>query len=1542
MSTQTAVPQAPEGVQSSQQFGPSTQIHTEGRSRASSLSVDSFIYLNLSERTPQEADKAARSITAISQLAAPDNTPWKGSIDSRSMRRFLDAVGRKVQASGLTAHAAFHYLLNKCLGPSLAEEVLDNCPGAALGDYVAACGEASRFLMKTFELTNRPSRFTEKAESLDWARGASTIDEYRYNFNRLTKEAELLGVSLTEDNMTRLYKKGLPARLREICDERYDDDMPLHTLMNKVELVCSRQGNFFDAASRKAARVAAVHEGEERPVVGKQAGDERQSNMQCYGCKEFGHIKRFCKNRGKLRAAPITEQRQDSTDGNTGGAVDSEIPWIGSIRLCRATAGKARDDPLVEVRIDSVSGNETVTKRALLDTGAQLSLCTRGFADELYRLKLVKSSDIVMKAGPTIILADGKATLKDLGTVKVAIEGQKIDLRVIDGTLCAPLIIGYDQIRENASLMEKLTRKLTRGLESPKEKIFTAAMSLESDGGIDFAPYGNIDTEMHAGGNLEQDTAEEPADEAKVSQHCDWPPIELTWKAGAVAGLKPNLRQAVGEARQLEARMAKRNPAMLSAYAEILATWEQAGWIEQIQRDQVRFCLRHFGVTKDPAGKTAMSRCRVVVDGSGLTPLLDVPPCFHTDIVKNVLLLMNAVVFTVVDLSQAYMRVQLSEKDSFYLCIHFGGKWFRFRSLPMGISPSAEALQRVIDGFVQEYLGLQKPSLDGVDIDVAPYMDDLIQLGWIRPGSVCSKEAVEMRMQDELVAFMTKKRMSVSRDKILTSASPAGTVLGVKISLGDRIGVACKFAKLGRGEIKDLVQRGLTRRRALGILSSFFDPLGLCIELQMAARLQASALGGLAWDSQVSPKEASDVGKWLEMCKEAVNMTTPRELDVRRVFIFPDASHVGYSAIAVARDNCGVWRRLVGRAWTYKGYQRKWTSVSSKIETLALQAGVELAHYLKKVYERVPEYVRPCEFIFGVDNETVLNRFQAREFASIQDRWERKVSTVVINSLANLQAKIFHIRGESNCADAASRGIWRDVDHDVSVKAFVACRAVTPVPFSERIFTEDEVPEVVVAAMDDSGEVSGTAESAVGMSLWERFDAEAPTRSRADWLRDYQEADAKMPKLVLRKQIEVRNGVWVSKFRQNLTGEWKWPVYIPVELVPNALMTIHDRAGHYGVFKSQVKARNEYYWPGMSAQVKKHVVGCSVCQQIKGSREWATEPQPVSTVGKAWSVVGIDTVGGFGDSHKVLTVSCLFTRYVYTFLLSSETSKLVCKALRGVFAVEGPPLIVCSDNAEVFTCRETQMLLRSWGVDHRLIPRYAPWYGGFYEVVHKTLAKTIAAVMLETAVSDWRRTLQVATFLYNSRPYKCDSGLCPHEVFRGRRSIAVWTDDGLDVEDALRLTDDIEGTTQIALDERKRLLEWHEEVWIEMRAASAREIQRRMKGTDRVRVGAEVYVYVPRIRRNKTEPAWVGPYKVEEKLSSVTWVVNGKVEHSFNLKVAAGRDQEYVTPAAEVARKRGRDEEEADVPRGSGTRGSKLTRLACLLAYQPRGDLLWI
>jgi hypothetical protein len=506
----------------------------------------------------------------------------------------------------------------------------------------------------------------------------------------MMREAQLLDVQMTDDNKRRLFVKGLPDKLREMVEERFLEEVTVERLIEMLDAWLSRRvDNPFSVVTRRVVRGVGFDDFTEGVYAAGQSQGQPSGApwvIKCYGCGEPGHIKANCPRRRHGRPVPgqLGVEKQVNKPGaqslqDSAGQQGGNIDWktAGSLRVAGAAAD--RNSPRAQVSINDVRGEGLELKHvALLDTGAEVTCCSKAFADKLYRAGIVRESDIRMGYKACLSMADEVTQVKPLGTVNVQLEGASVEVVVVPARLCADLIVGYDQLTANGNLRRLLMadmamrapggeRELRRDKES-EIKFAYALVQLENE---------RQELTVDAVGSEQVAVKSPELDElaAEPATHCDWPPVKLRWNEGALEQLKPNLRQAKGEARQLEARMAKKSPELLKAYKEVLDAWIGNGWLEVVPEEQVRFCLRHFGVEKDRNGLTAMARCRVVVDGGALTPLLRVPSCSHTDTVKNLLLWRSSDVFTVLDISHAYMRIRICDEDSFFLCIHWGARF---------------------------------------------------------------------------------------------------------------------------------------------------------------------------------------------------------------------------------------------------------------------------------------------------------------------------------------------------------------------------------------------------------------------------------------------------------------------------------------------------------------------------------------------------------------------------------------------------------------------------------------------------------------------------------------------------------------------------------------------------------------------------------------------------------------------------------------------------------------------------------------------------
>jgi hypothetical protein len=107
---------------------------------------------------------------------------------------------------------------------------------------------------------------------------------------------------------------------------------------------------------------------------------------------------------------------------------------------------------------------------------------------------------------------------------------------------------------------------------------------------------------------------------------------------------------------------------------------------------------------------------------------------------------------------------------------------------------------------------------------------------------------------------------------------------------------------------------------------------------------------------------------------------------------------------------------------------------------------------------------------------------------------------------------------------------------------------------------------------------------------------------------------------------------------------YRGKVYVPKDqsLRLELLKLHHDTllAGHPGRYKTQELLLCNYYWPGMTIDVKKYVQGCDTCQRNKTTRQvpyGLLQPNPIPA--EPWEIITIDLITQLPDSTMKTTIS---------------------------------------------------------------------------------------------------------------------------------------------------------------------------------------------------------------------------------------------------------------------------------------------------------------
>ena len=122
------------------------------------------------------------------------------------------------------------------------------------------------------------------------------------------------------------------------------------------------------------------------------------------------------------------------------------------------------------------------------------------------------------------------------------------------------------------------------------------------------------------------------------------------------------------------------------------------------------------------------------------------------------------------------------------------------------------------------------------------------------------------------------------------------------------------------------------------------------------------------------------------------------------------------------------------------------------------------------------------------------------------------------------------------------------------------------------------------------------------------------------------------------------------------------------------------------------------FWNGFNRDIEVVVRKCATCQEVK--RAQPREPlMPHETLSRAWQIVGTDLFVINRDTH--LLVSDYYSTFPFIYIIPSPvTSTAVIGKMKSLFAEQGVPQRVISDNGCHFSSDAFRTFADQWCFDH--------------------------------------------------------------------------------------------------------------------------------------------------------------------------------------------------------------------------------------------------
>ena len=167
---------------------------------------------------------------------------------------------------------------------------------------------------------------------------------------------------------------------------------------------------------------------------------------------------------------------------------------------------------------------------------------------------------------------------------------------------------------------------------------------------------------------------------------------------------------------------------------------------------------------------------------------------------------------------------------------------------------------------------------------------------------------------------------------------------------------------------------------------------------------------------------------------------------------------------------------------------------------------------------------------------------------------------------------------------------------------------------------------------------------------------------------------------------------------------------------------------------------------------------------------------------EAWMKLAIDFIGpisspGSNDVYGIVLVD-YYTKWPEVRIVKKVTTDSVIAFLEEIFAREGIPEILVSDNGVQLRSHKMQQFLRNSGVKHCRVALHHPMANGQVERFNRVIKETVQ--LTRKTELPWKKVLLDCLASYRMTPHSV-TGYSPFELLRGRkcpsRLVPWWLQD---------------------------------------------------------------------------------------------------------------------------------------------------------------------
>ena len=218
---------------------------------------------------------------------------------------------------------------------------------------------------------------------------------------------------------------------------------------------------------------------------------------------------------------------------------------------------------------------------------------------------------------------------------------------------------------------------------------------------------------------------------------------------------------------------------------------------------------------------------------------------------------------------------------------------------------------------------------------------------------------------------------------------------------------------------------------------------------------------------------------------------------------------------------------------------------------------------------------------------------------------------------------------------------------------------------------------------------------------------------------------------------------------------WGSRVIIPPKLQKRVLDELHE--GHLGIVKMKALARSYMWWPSIDQSIEAMAKTCSGCQLIQNNPKNAPL-HPWEWPARPWQRVHIDFAGPFLGTMFSIVVDA-YSKWPEVVPMTTTSTTKTIEELRSMFARNGIPDQIVSDNGPQFIATEFSVFVKNNGIKHIRSAPYHPATNGLAERFVQTFKQGMRASKSNQSIS---------SKLANRTAPHTTTGQSPSMLFMGR------------------------------------------------------------------------------------------------------------------------------------------------------------------------------